>query len=67
MKQLLFRLFCKTIKKQADLSTIEGRSLVAQFAIPLVDKITNPTLKEAYISEIGHICDLDFGKLLNMG
>ncbi|MDA0755345.1 MAG: DNA primase [Proteobacteria bacterium] len=59
--------FISTIKKQADLSTIEGRSVVAQFAIPLVDKITNPTLKEAYISEIGHICDLDFGKLLNDG
>ena len=59
--------FVSTIKMQADLSTIEGRSLVAQFAIPLVDKITNPTLKEAYISEIGHICDLDFGKLLNNG
>ena len=59
--------FISTIKMQADLSTIEGRSLVAQFAIPLVDKITNPTLKEAYISEIGHICDLDFGKLLNNG
>ena len=59
--------FVSTIKTQADLSTIEGRSLVAQFAIPLVDKITNPTLKEAYISEIGHICDLDFGKLLNNG
>ncbi|MDA8816456.1 DNA primase, partial [Gammaproteobacteria bacterium] len=36
--------FVSTIKTQADLSTIEGRSLVAQFAIPLVDKITNPTL-----------------------
>ena len=59
--------FISTIKKQADLSTIEGRSVVAQFAIPLVDKITNPTLKEAYISEIGRICDLDFGKLLNDG
>ena len=59
--------FVSTIKMQADLSTIEGRSLVAQFAIPLVDKITNPTLKQAYISEIGHICDLDFGKLLNNG
>ena len=59
--------FISTIKKQADLSTIEGRSVVAQFAIPLVYKITNPTLKEAYISEIGHICDLDFGKLLNDG
>ena len=59
--------FLMTIKKQADLSSIEGRSQVAQFAIPLVDKITNPTLKEAYISEIGHICDLDFGKLLDSG
>jgi len=59
--------FISTIKKQADLSTIEGRSVVAQFAIPLVYKITNPTLKEAYISEIGHICDLNFGKLLNDG
>ena len=59
--------FVSTIKTQADLSSIEGRSLVAQFAIPLVEKITNPTLKEAYISEIGHICDLDFGKLLNYG
>ena len=57
--------FLKTIKDQDDLSTIEGRSMVAQFAIPLVNKIANPTLKEAYISEIGNICDLDFVKLLN--
>jgi DNA primase len=59
--------FLGTIKKHSDLSSIEGRSKVAQFALPLVDKITNPTLKEAYISEIGHICDLDFGKLINSG
>jgi DNA primase len=39
--------------------------MVAQFAIPLVNKIANPTLKEAYTSEIGNICDLDFVKLLN--
>ncbi len=38
--------------------------MVAQFAIPLVNKILNPTLKEAYISELGHICALDFEKLL---
>ena len=56
--------FLQTVKKQDDLSTIEGRSMVAQFAIPLVNKILNPTLKEAYISELGHICDLDFEKLL---
>ena len=59
--------FLGTIKKHSDLSSIEGRSKVAQFALPLVDKITNPTLKQAYISEIGHICDLDFGKLLGSG
>ena len=53
------------VKKHDNLSTIEGRSKVAQFAVPLVDKIVNPTLREAYISEIAHICDLDFGKLLN--
>ena len=57
--------FLKTIKKHDDLSTIEGRSLVAQFAVSLVDKIANPTLKEAYISEMSHICDLDFRKLLD--
>ena len=57
--------FLDTIKKQDDISSIEGRSRVAHFAVPLVDKIVNPTLREAYISEIGHICDLDFGKLLN--
>jgi DNA primase len=57
--------FLNTIKKQDDLSSVEGRSSVAQFAVPLVDKIVNPTLREAYISEISHICDLDFGKLLN--
>ena len=57
--------FLSTIKEQDDLSTIEGRSMVAQFAVPLVNKIMNPTLKEAYVSEVGHICDLDFAKLLN--
>ena len=56
--------FLKTVKEQDDLSTIEGRSMVAQFAVPLVNKILNPTLKEAYISEVGHICDLDFANLL---
>ena len=56
--------FLKTVKEQDDLSTIEGRSMVAQFAVPLVNKILNPTLKEAYISEVGHICDLDFSNLL---
>ena len=56
--------FLDTIKNQDDLSSIEGRSVVAKFALPLVNKITNPTLKEAYVNEISNICDLDFAKLV---
>ncbi len=56
--------FLDTIKNQDDLSSIEGRSVVAKFAIPLVNKITNATLKEAYVNEISNICDLDFAKLI---
>ena len=57
--------FLDTIKNQDDLSSIEGRSVVAKFALPLVNKITNATLKEAYVNEISNICDLDFAKLIN--
>lgn len=57
--------FLQSIKDHDDLSSIEGRSMVAQFAKPLVNKIANPTLKEAYTSEISNICDLDFSKLLS--
>ena len=56
--------FLDTIKNQDDLSSIEGRSVVAKFALPLVNKITNATLKEAYVNEISNICDLDFAKLI---
>ena len=56
--------FLDTIKNQDDLSSIEGRSVVAKFALPLVSKITNATLKEAYVNEISNICDLDFAKLI---
>ena len=56
--------FLETIKNQDDLSSIEGRSVVAKFALPLVNKITNATLKEAYVNEISNICDLDFAKLI---
>ena len=56
--------FLDTIKNQDDLSSIEGRSLVAKFALPLINKITNATLKEAYVNEISNICDLDFAKLI---
>ena len=44
--------FLETIKKQDDLSTIEGRSMVAKFALPLINKITNDTLKQAYIKVV---------------
>ena len=56
--------FLETIKKQDDLSTIEGRSMVAKFALPLINKITNDTLRQAYIKEVSNICDLDLSKLV---
>ena len=37
--------FIEKIKEQDDLSTVEGRSMVAKFALPLVNKISNDTLK----------------------
>ncbi len=55
--------FIETIKEQDDLSSVEGRSMVARFALPLVNKISNGTLKQAYIKEISNICDLDLSKL----
>ena len=56
--------FIDYVKDQDDLSTLEGRSMVAKFALPLVNKISNDTLKEAYINEVSKICDLDFSKLI---
>ena len=55
--------FLETIKKQDDLSTIEGRSMVAKFALPLINKITNDTLKQAYIKEVIDrvVLDLEIG------
>ena len=55
--------FIETIKEQDDLSSVEGRSMVARFALPLINKISNDTLKQAYIKEISNICDLDLSKL----
>ena len=56
--------FIGTIKEQDDLSSVEGRSMVAKFALPLVNKISNDTLKQVYINEMSKICDLDFSKLI---
>ena len=56
--------FFDYVKDQDNLSTLEGRSMVAKFALPLVNKISNDTLKEAYINEVSKICDLDFSKLI---
>ena len=56
--------FFEYVKDQDDLSTLEGRSMVAKFALPLVNKISNDTLKQAYINEVSKICDLDFSKLI---
>ena len=56
--------FFDYVKDQDDLTTLEGRSMVAKFALPLVNKISNDILKEAYINEVSKICDLDFSKLI---
>ncbi len=56
--------FFDYVKDQDNLSTLEGRSMVAKFVLPLVNKISNDTLKEAYINEVSKICDLDFSKLI---
>ena len=56
--------FFDYVKDQDDLTKLEGRSMVAKFALPLVNKISNDTLKEAYINEVSKICDLDFSKLI---
>ena len=56
--------FIETIKEQDDLSSVEGRSMVAKFALPLVNKISNDTLNQVYINEMSKICDLDFSKLI---
>ena len=56
--------FFEYVKKQDDFSTLEGRSSAAKFAIPLIKKITNNTLKEFYINEASKIFDLDFSNLI---
>ena len=38
--------------------------MVAKYALPLVNKISNDTLKQVYINEMSKICDLDFSKLI---
>jgi len=55
--------FIETIKEHDDLTSVEGRSMVARFALSLINKISNDTLKQAYIKEISNICDLDISKL----
>ena len=56
--------FFETVKSQDDLSSIEGRTVAAKFALPLIRAISNETLKQAYINEATNVCDLDFAKLI---
>tara|TARA_Y100000992_G_scaffold300374_1_gene268912 strand:+ start:38 stop:1813 length:1776 start_codon:yes stop_codon:yes gene_type:complete len=56
--------FFETIKSKGDLSTLEGRTTAAKFALPLIKSISNETVKQAYITEASNVCDLDFAKLL---
>ena len=60
----LSRYFFETLKKQDDLSSIEGRTIAAKFALPLIKSISNQTIKQAYIKEASNICDIDFEKLI---
>ena len=57
--------FFKTVKSHDDLSSIEGRTSIAKYALPLIKSITNETIKQAYIKEMSKICDLDFSKLID--
>jgi DNA primase len=56
--------FFETVKSQDDLSSIEGRTIAAKFALPHIKNISNETLKQAYINEASSICYLDFSKLI---
>ena len=56
--------FFETLKKQDDLSSIEGRTMSAKFALPLIKSISNETIKQAYIKEASNVCDIDFAKLI---
>ncbi len=57
--------FFDTVKSYDDLSSIEGRTAAAKYALPLIKSIANETTKQAYINEMSKICDLDFSKLID--
>ena len=57
--------FFDTVKSHDDLSSIEGRTAAAKYALPLIKSIANETIKQAYIKEMSKICDLDFSKLID--
>ena len=57
--------FFDTVKSYDDLSSIEGRTAAAKYALPLIKSIANETIKQAYIKEMSKICDLDFSKLID--
>ncbi len=60
----LSKYFFETLKKQDDLSSIEGRTIAAKFALPLIKSISSETIKQAYINEASSVCGLDFSKLI---
>ena len=62
----LSEFFLNDLKSRDDLSTIEGRSNVANISLSYINKIKNQTIKEAYISEITKICDLDLSNLVSI-
>lgn len=62
----LSEFFLNDLKSRDDLSAIEGRSNVAKISLSYINKIKNQTIKEAYISEISKICDLDLSNLISI-
>ena len=55
--------FFDTVKSHDDLSSIEGRTAAAKYALPLIKSVTNETIKQAYIKEMSKICAVSYTHL----
>ena len=62
--QTLSEFFFSKIKKEDDVSSLEGRSKIASYASEFIKTINNVPLREAFISETSKICEIPVEKLL---
>ena len=62
--QTLSEFFFSKIKKEDDVSSLEGRSKIASYASEFIKTINNAPLREAFISETSKICEIPVEKLL---